>query len=217
MPLASKRIFFDIETVANPEAIKLMPEPSPAKNLKDPEKINADIAEKKADQIAMAALDPDYGKVISIAWADSYLESVQPLVFTCETEDLEIATIRKFWDSVRFCDGRMVGYNILGFDIPFLLRRSMALGIDLPYGMFLNLAKFRNEPVTDLMGILYNWGPAKSLKQVAKLYHLKNEAEGVSGADVSSMKPEDIARYNISDVKLTQQLFVRMNGRYFNL
>ena len=67
-----KRLFFDIETLANPENCALMPEPvvdAPA-NYKDPEKITAYVAEKtaaaKAAALEKAALDPDYGKILSI-------------------------------------------------------------------------------------------------------------------------------------------------------
>lgn len=209
------RIFFDIETQANPEAIKLMPEPSPAKNLKDPDKIAADIADKKADQIALAALDPDYGRIISIAWAQGQWQN--PVVCLCEKEENEIYALDGFWNDLKLASGRCVGYNIIGFDLPYMLRRSMALGVRIPDGLFLNLAKFRVDPITDLMGILYNWGQAKSLKQVAKLYNLKNDAEGVTGADVAKLTPEELAQYNASDVHLVQQLFTKMNGSYFNL
>ena len=72
-----KRLFFDIETLANPENCALMPEPvvdAPA-NYKDPEKITAYVAEKtaaaKAAALEKAALDPDYGKILSIGYAFS--------------------------------------------------------------------------------------------------------------------------------------------------
>ena len=65
----TKRLFFDIETAANPENLALMPEPKAPGNIKDPVKIAAAIAEKKQELIDMAALDPDYGKVLSIGYS----------------------------------------------------------------------------------------------------------------------------------------------------
>lgn len=64
--MKQNRIFFDIETQANPENLALAPEPKAPGNLKDPAKIAAAIEEKKRDLIESAALDPDYGKVLSI-------------------------------------------------------------------------------------------------------------------------------------------------------
>jgi len=43
---------FDLETIANKTMVDILPEVKPAGNLKDPEKIKADIEKKKKDQIA---------------------------------------------------------------------------------------------------------------------------------------------------------------------
>jgi len=59
-------LFFDIETEGNPEVFDIMPEPTAPANYKDADKIAAYIAEKKAEQQSMAALDSDYGRIITI-------------------------------------------------------------------------------------------------------------------------------------------------------
>ncbi len=46
----------------------MLPEPTPPQNLKDPDKIEAKIAQLKKDQIAKAALDPDTALVKAIGW-----------------------------------------------------------------------------------------------------------------------------------------------------
>ena len=93
----------------------------------------------------------------------------------------------------------------------------MALGVKVPY--LPNLARFRNEPVTDLMMILYNWGNDryKGLKQVAKLYGLRVMCPDVDGSKVATLDRETLRKYQASDVDLVQQLFRKMNGIYFNL
>lgn len=224
-----RRLFFDIETQANPEACALMPEPiieAPA-NYKDPEKIAQYITEKtEAIRIAAlekAALDPDYGKVISIGMSWNLDSLYNPVVHMVGAPNLltngiwtEETIIRFFWDTLRTCDGYCVGYNILGFDLPYLLRRSMALGIKVP--LMPNLAKFRTEPVTDLMMILYNWGSDKykGLKQVAKLYGIPNDCPDVDGSKVKDLSPQQLRDYQTSDVNLVIQLYERMNGVYFS-
>ncbi len=221
-----KRLFFDIETAANADALAFMPSPEAPANLKDPEKIAAAIEAKRLEQIERAALDPDYGKILSIGF--SYGGEVHVLlnreVYYPPPDGLasvntvsEADMLRVFWKELALeAHGCCVGYNVLGFDLPYLLRRSFALGIRPHFPP--NLARFRTEPVTDLMMILYNWGSDryKSLKLVAKLYGLPVVADDIDGSMVASLDADQIARYQISDVKLVMALHERMNGVYFN-
>jgi hypothetical protein len=62
------RLFFDIETRANPAALARLPEPEAPANYKDAAKIAAYLAEKKVQQAAQAALDPDTGYISPIAY-----------------------------------------------------------------------------------------------------------------------------------------------------
>jgi DNA polymerase elongation subunit (family B) len=227
-------LFFDLETEKNLASLELMPEPKASKALKDPAKIAADIAEKRLELIESAALDPDYGKIASIGYAteidgpisvimvgDAYWaepgfdgEGNRIIIDQCYTErDL----LNGFWRKFADCNGRCCGYNILGFDLIYLLRRSMALCVKVPFSPA--LAKFRTEPVTDLMMILYNWefGKWKGLKQVARLYGLDNPLPDLDGSMFAQMTPVERREYQANDVYLVQQLAQRMNGVYFNL
>lgn len=225
-----KRIFFDLETLANKEALSLMPEPKAPGNLKDPEKIRIAIEEKRAELIETAALDPDYGKILSIGFSFGegfpvFVRTAYDRVCTDWDEEgneiefrqvTEAEMITEFWQNFKDCQGNCVGYNVLGFDLPYLLRRSMALNVKVP--LIPNMAKFRTEPVTDLVAILYNWGGMtyKGLKQVAKIYGIPNDCEGVDGSKVATLTPDELRAYAVSDVKLTIALYNRMNGVYFN-
>lgn len=216
-----KRLFFDIETTLNPGVIDLMPEPAAPANLKDPEKIAAAIEEKRREMIEKAALDADFGRILSIGYSTGdgdwihvmVNEDVYPDTFPYNRSEEQM--LKAFWDRFKECNGACVGYNILGFDLPYLMRRSMALGIKLPFVP--NLAKFRTEPITDLMMILYNWGSDKykSLKQVAKLYGIENAAPDVDGSMVAGLDADQLIAYQISDVKLVMALYEKMNGVYF--
>lgn len=202
------RLFMDCETIANLDTLQYAPQPEAPGNFKDPEKIAKAIEEKRQDQIDRAPLDPDYGEIITIGYATAPDAEVTVL----HGDEKEM--LKQFWYAFASCEGRCVGYNIIGFDLPYLLRRSLANGIKVAYLPF--LAKYRTEPVTDLMGILYNWGPAKGLKQVAKIYQLPVECEDIDGSQVGSLPLEKIIEYQISDVKLTISLWQAMNGVYFN-
>jgi uncharacterized protein YprB with RNaseH-like and TPR domain len=202
------RVFFDLETIANLDALQHAPAPEPAANLKDPEKIAKSIADKRQEQIDRAPLDPDYGEIVTLGYATHTDGDVTVL------HGNERDILNGFWSAFSDCAGRCVGYNILSFDLPYLQRRSMALGIKPPFAP--NLAKYRTDPITDLMGILYNWGPAKGLKQVSKLYGLPVTCPDVDGSQVGGLSLEKIIEYQASDVKLTISLYERMNGVYFN-
>lgn len=222
-----KILFFDIETQANPEALELAPEPKAPGNLKDPLKIAAAIEEKKRDLVDSAALDPDYGKVLSIGWSinDGYTVDVRIVddVISAElSQDRETwiesriseeSLIKSFWDVFSECRGCCVGYNILSFDLPFLMARSMYLGVRVP--LLPNLQKYRTEPIRDLYAIRYNWGPGKGLKQACKLLGIENKLEGVDGSMVKDMDRSQLRQYQENDLRLLIALYHKMDGVYF--
>lgn len=229
-PRKQQRLIFDLETAANPENLALMPEPKAPGNLKDPVKIGAAIAEKKAELIETAALDPDYGKILSIGFSldgenilvmmvgDCYFaeERVNPEtkeLYWYEERATEQGIIETFWQHFLDCHGCCIGFNILSFDLPYLMARSLYLGIRVP--LIPNLAKFRTDPVTDLYAIRYNWGPGKGLKQVCKLLGIPNDCPDIDGSKVKDLTREQLHAYQFSDVKLTIDLYRRMNGVYF--
>lgn len=205
-------LFFDIETTANPNAIALLPEPTAPANYKDADKITQYITEKKSEQIAQAPLDADLGKVIAISLQSGIESQVEVhLIGDLETKS-ESDLIRWFWISFAKIDRRSCGYNIIGFDLPYLLRRSFDLSIQVPIQP--QLSKFRAEPTTDLMAILYNGGPAKVLKWVCKRYGINNPLPDLDGSQVANMDPETLRKYAGNDVHLVVELYERMCGVY---
>jgi len=114
-------LFFDIETTANADAIALLPEPSAPANYKDQDKIAQYITEKKAEQIAQAPLDADLGKVIAISLQNGIESAVEVHLIGDPETKTESDLIRWFWSLFAKADGRSCGYNIIGFDLPYLL------------------------------------------------------------------------------------------------
>lgn len=199
-------MIFDIETESNPKALEFMPEPSAPSNYKNPESIAKYVEAKKQEWIEGAALDPDYGRIVAIA----IQEDERPIQFLLEDE---VDMIEWFWRAYEYHKGFSCGYNILNFDLPYLLRRSFALGIKptrLP-----NLARYRTHPTLDLMAVLYNWGQAKSLKWVCRRYGIENPLPGLDGSKVKEMDAETLEKYVCNDVRLTYELWKRMRGIYF--
>lgn len=204
-------LFFDIETKARPEAVAPLraPEPTAPANYK----ITAYIAEKKADQFASAALDPDTGEIVTISMRH-YPADEQTQVYLAERDGDERDLLRCFWDDAfATTGGQACGYNIIAFDLPFIMRRSLAWG-EKP-SIIPRLTKYQTGPIVDLYGILFNWVPGKSLKTVAKLYGLPNPLPDLDGSHVAGMDAETIKRYAANDVDLCVHLYKMMDGIYF--
>lgn len=89
----------------------------------------------------------------------------------------------------------------------------MALGVVQKYKPF--LAKYRTEPMRDLMGILYNWGQARSLKWVCQRYGIDNPLSELDGSKVAEMDGETLRKYVENDVRLVYELHEKMKGVYF--
>ncbi len=204
-----RKLFFHLETRARPEAVALLPVPHAPTNYKDPEEIAAYIAEKRTAQIREAALDPDTGEIIALGLR-LYPEASTVAVYTRSDCD-EGALLKAFWDSAAEAEGWFVGYNLLAFDLPYLLRRSMALGVQPTLVPILRRDQL--YPILDLYGLLFNWQPGKPLATVAKLYGLPNGC-AVGEVEVSAMDDEILRTHLQHQVQLTVALYERMAGYY---
>jgi predicted PolB exonuclease-like 3'-5' exonuclease len=118
----------DIETCAKTEAelAPLMPEFDAPATWKDPEKIKANIEEKKVKWMEDAALHADRSRVLVAGIYDTTTQKTSIL----EGDEKDIINV--IWLSFNESAHNFVGHNIKGFDIPFLARRSWMLGISTP-------------------------------------------------------------------------------------
>jgi hypothetical protein len=191
-------LYFDIETAALPEALSLLPEPKPPANYKDPAKIEEWKADALAKRVKDAALDRDCCRVTHLGFAHNDAEV--EVVYGEEREVLE-----RWWQEAgretRYC-----GYNVLGFDLPILIRRSWLLGIK--PSRFIPLKRYQTAPVLDLMQVLYDWGGAtfRDLGTVCKLAGVEALAPELSGKQWESLSPEEMARHCAADVEMTRAL-----------
>ena len=149
-----KHIVFDIETVPQDEAklLALAPEFTAPANLKDPAKIEAAIAKKRADYLADAALNWKTAEVVLIgAGDDTGIQS-----FTADTEKELIGNFLSLVGDA-LADGVAAGgHNVKGFDLPMLVNRARVHGLRVPSSI-LAFWKGRptwNEYVFDTMEIL---------------------------------------------------------------
>lgn len=127
-------IVFDIETGPAPDEVlaRLEPEFNAPANYKDPVKIAEVIEEQRQEWRRKAALYAERGQVLAIGWMDNHGKSGV-------LEGDEAQMLRDFWTIVKGDLKRvnqigvtLIGFNSNGFDIPFMVRRSIILGVTYP-------------------------------------------------------------------------------------
>ena len=203
----------DIETRALPDVEQYLPEAKPRKGTKDEAKIAAQIEAKLAALIAGAALDLDLCEIVAIGFTTDRMGSESDV--HTRGWSSEAGMIVRFWQFVRVTQeagGVLVGYNVLSFDLPALLRRSLYLGIPTPT---LALDKYRHDGIIDLLAVLSHNGqqPMRSLNFYAKRFRILHD-DSVSGAEIPALAAagewDQIAGHCRADVQTTAALAVRM-------
>lgn len=217
-------IIVDIETCPHPCAHDFVPPPDlesikAAGNIKDPDKIKADIALRREkaqveyyEGLQRAALDWNLSRIVALAWTINGGESIR--VIPCKDELEEMAALVEFWKAAH---GRqLMGFSARTFDAPTLIQRSRLLNV---LHRSVNLARFGKGSVIDLREILtfddarYEALMPRSLKMFARRFGLPVEDE-VSGKNIPQLVEdgdwESIISHVTSDVQLTAALAKRI-------
>ncbi len=219
-------IVFDVETgpLAESELSALLPAFDPAEvktgNIKDPEKVAAKIAEAEANHrrefFDKAALDPLTGRVVAIGvlvfdalGEDGMQCSDSSRCLILGHED-EARTLREFWALTQAEMGRMnpmVGFNIFGFDLPFLFRRSWKQRVRIPFG--LRRGRYWGDQLIDLRDVwqLGDRQARGSLDSIAK--HLgvgAKNGDGKAFAELWRTDRKQAEAYLRNDLDLTVRI-----------
>ena len=124
--------------------------------------------------------------------------------------------LRHFW--ARLAQDRptlFITHNGLGFDLPFLKKRSIVHQVK--PSLDINLAKFRTEPVYDTMAVWSNWDTRGWVKLDVLARALQVETKSGSGEQVAEMWEKgqgfELARYCLQDTYVTYACYCRMNFR----
>lgn len=209
-------LIFDIETepMSELELQALCPPFDPAKvkmgNVKDPVKVRQRLEEAEAshfaDFCADAALDAGKSRLLAVG-----IHRANAEIIWNRHDESEWALIRGIWD--RFSDESVViGFNILGFDLPYLVRRSWLLGVPIPKACR-NGGRFSSG----FVDIMKEWQCQNyreefvSLDRLARMFGV-GEKTG-SGADFHKLAKSDPAaatEYLLNDLKLTKAIAERM-------
>lgn len=217
-------LFIDIETVPNHYRYdELSPE---AQTLWDEKtRFVQQREEKDAGEVyERAGIYAEFGKVICISMGYvHHTAGEKKLRLTSFSDDDEQALLSSFAKMLndRFSSSSyfLCGHNIKEFDIPYLCRRMLINGIQLPD--MLNLAGKKPWEVPHLDTLeLWKFGDYKhytSLKLLTHIFGIPSPKEDISGADVARVYYEEkdlekIVRYCERDVVAVAQLFFSMKG-----
>lgn len=212
--LCSKTLVFDIETV-------------PAFERRD---LPASVAAALADNATLKQMEPDavmgmspfFGKVVSLALGDGDAEVDDVTVLAVPPDGVTIdpcpkwlrpmsepELLRAFWALCSRAE-TIVSFNGRGFDVPFLVTRSLIHGI--PARVDLLSQRFSLRPHLDLFELVSQKGRGPSkLDVVCWALGIESPKEVMDGSMVAPAYARGeivkIAEYNAHDVKATSAVY----------
>lgn len=200
----SGSIVLDIETVGAPECADYLDPVAAPSNYKDAQKIADYIAEKTSERVSKAALEPDLCEVVAIGWSvDGHAD-----VSTRE-DGPESLLLKAAWQLIG--NRLIVGFNVLSFDLPVLIRRSQLLGVPVPA---VNLDRYRTPHIDLLERLSFNGKLSyRSLSFYARRFGIPF-TDTTSGADIAGMVAKGdwpaVAAHCYADVEKTAALATRL-------
>jgi len=152
--------------------------------------------------IETTGLDPFSSRITAIATSNGF--GTDAIVDKDEKFILE-----KFWEGVKrkYPFIRLVGFNCQGFDMPFLIIRSLKHNIRV---------SDLNGKIIDLREVLSNGNKYQKgkLDDYAKLIGIGQKYKGYSGFEAIRLwnenKLEELKEYVLNDVEMTHNLYKRM-------
>lgn len=198
------KVAIDIETYPNLDMINKLPEVVADSRLKDVAKIQADLDKKKAEQIQKMALNPLYGKIACISY---YGANKLEQYVTIEDEKIMLEELmEKMKKGTQF-----YSWNGNNFDLPFLFKRGIILGIEgysLPY--LKAYIERRSVLHVDLMEAWCEYGKYAKLNEIANILigEQKDELDVTKIPELLKTKSgkELLKRYCLQDCKLTYEI-----------
>lgn len=192
-----KEIVLDIEIIPDPKAVPFIPERGP----KD-----------RTDPWEKLIFDSNFNRICVVGFYDGKESSSVGIDDRTEPELLETV-----WSFLKDYD-RIVTFNGMTFDIPFLYKRSWFHGVRPQKAISVRRYDVTNH--VDVRAVLSNWdGYARgNLDLYGALKLDARKTEGITGADVSMLwasgQCELVHSYCCRDCMLTWQLYQSLKGFY---
>lgn len=178
----------------------------------------ADADERKRgedEQYEKSSFDGTFSRIVCIGMI-MFSDSMEPQGAVSWYGANEKELLRQFWAKLgQIRPALFVTHNGLGFDLPFIKKRSIIHQVK--PSLEINLAKFRTEPVYDTMAVWSNWDMRGWVKLDVLARALKVEGKSGSGKQMAEMwakgQGKEIADYCLQDTYVTYACYCRMNFR----
>lgn len=216
--LCCRTLVFDIETVPALDRRELPPTVAEA--------LSDNATRKEMEPAAVMGMSPFFGKVVSLAVGDgdaaAGADDVTVLAVPPDGTTIadcpkwlrpmsEADLLRSFWALASRAE-TVVSFNGRGFDVPFLVTRSLIHGI--PARVDLMSQRFALKPHLDLFELVTQRGRGPSkLDVVCWALGIESPKEVMDGSMVAPAYERGeivkIAEYNAHDVRATSELYRR--------
>lgn len=224
-PLLKDLLVLDIETVSSHKAFEdLSPDMQEHWTRKSSFLKNEESLPTDQMYFDRAAIYAEFGRIIVIGMGIFYKEDeaikfkVKSIASDSERELLEkfLSILKKFdQDNLRLC-----GHNGKEFDFPYICRRLIVHGLEIPWSLDLGGKKPWEVNHVDTME-LWKFGDRKSftsLKLLTDLLQIPSSKSDLDGSKVNETYYdgknglENIEKYCRGDVVATAQLYLRLNN-----
>jgi len=207
--------YFDIETIPSQDAgymEKVRGEITAPAQFKKPESIEKWLEDNREtaaiEKVGKTSFDGGRGHVCTIAWAKD--DSQIAAVHASRIEDEPQILHEFFSEFSRSHSEILVGHNILGFDLHFLRKRALVLGVKMPSSLnFPRDPKPWDKSAQDTMTMFAGGSNLVSMNELCEVLGIEGK-DGFDGSMVAAAwaagEHEKIAEYCKDDVRRTREI-----------
>ena len=211
-------LIFDIETI--PQSTLLPSQENALKTkVERATKNSTDKSEYDGIRNKIMAVSPFFGEIICIGIMK--VKETGEEVSRVLTGD-EKTMLQTWWDILKHHKGLFVHYNGLGFDVPYILKRSMFHDVLPTNSQFLDTRRFQKHPHFDVFQVIcdYDMRNAISLDVATEFLGLKSPKGGEVKAEnvyqaYKDGRIQEIADYCLDDVKATYEVHKKVKNYTF--
>ena len=204
------KVVLDIETIQAPKeewARLIGVDLAKADNL-----LEAGEAAQQERDYERSSFDGTFSRVICIGML-TFSDDMAPQQAVAWYGVQEKELLRQFWDWIgKSRPSLFITHNGLGFDLPFLKKRSIIHQVKPT--MEISLTKYRTEPVYDTLAIWSNWESRGWVKLDVLARALGVETKSGSGRQVAEMwhagRGKEIADYCLQDCYVTYACYSKI-------
>jgi 3'-5' exonuclease len=211
-------LIFDIETIPQ-STLSTAQENALKTKVERATKNSTDKSEYDGIRNKIMAISPFFGQIICIG-VMKIKETGEEIARVLEGD--EKTMLETWWNVLKHHKGLFVHYNGLGFDVPYIIKRSMYHNIMPTNSQFLDTRRFQKFPHFDVFQVIcdYDMRNAVSLDVASEYLGIKSPKTGEVKAEnvyqaYQDGRMKEIAEYCLDDVRATYDVYKRVKDYTF--